>query len=225
VDQAFLGVCKFETAVGNKLSTGRPCEPDLKTVQLRKTLIAEEHKEVQDALTVVEEAIVNGELVTPEMLVEVADGCADLRFVCNGTDVAFGVDGPAVDKEVGRANLSKFDGQHWYDETGKLRKSPNFVPPDVLGVLIAQKPLNETYGPAMKPKHTKDKSVTLTFTGEDAHAIELAAAYLRRDVSRFADWLDAQIIAEIARLKVDAYEASEDDEDFEPMFDDEGDFD
>jgi predicted HAD superfamily Cof-like phosphohydrolase len=145
LSQEFRDVVAFEEACGIELSSGRPSAPDLKTIQLRKRLIKEEYDELTDALTRVEQAVATGCPVTDEMLADVADGSADLQWVCKGTDIACGIDGPAVWREVARANHSKFDDGHWFDEGGKLRKSKLWQPPDIAGVLASQRPLAETY--------------------------------------------------------------------------------
>ncbi|MDR3582641.1 MAG: hypothetical protein P4L67_05185 [Candidatus Pacebacteria bacterium] len=146
MESAFRQVCRFEEAFGHELSSKPPAAPSRDTIRLRRKLILEEARETLAALRVVQKAVEAGDSVTGEMLAEVADGSADLQFVCKGTDVAFGVDGPAVMNEVCRANLSKFGPGHYYDETGKLRKPPGFKPPDILGVIMNQKPLAELYG-------------------------------------------------------------------------------
>lgn len=141
----FRQVVAFEKACGNELSNKPPEAPGVDVIRLRRKLILEEARETLTALRVVQKAVESGDAVTGKMLAEVADGSADLQFVCKGTDIAFGVDGPAVMNEVCRANLSKFAPGHYYDETGKLRKPPGFKPPDVVGLIQNQRSLAEIY--------------------------------------------------------------------------------
>lgn len=66
-------------------------------------------------------------------LVEVADALADMEFVTRGTSLAFGIDPDAVADEVARSNMSKTPFEVL--PGGKVRKGPNFSPPDIAGVL------------------------------------------------------------------------------------------
>lgn len=55
----------------------------------------------------------------PPNLVKIADGCADLRVVVVGTEIACGIDGEAAFREVMRSNMSKY---YWTpDELQKAR--------------------------------------------------------------------------------------------------------
>lgn len=69
-------------------------------------------------------------------LPEVADSIADLKYVLEGTNLSFGIDGGDVWDEVHRANMRKLDGPR--DEHGKIQKPPGWTPPDIEGVLRKQ---------------------------------------------------------------------------------------
>jgi predicted HAD superfamily Cof-like phosphohydrolase len=72
----------------------------------------------------------------PGNLVEIVDANSDCRVTCTGTDLAFGVDGDAIDVLVMRANLAKVGGGR--DKHGKFMKPPGWQPPDIEGELIRQ---------------------------------------------------------------------------------------
>lgn len=92
-------------------------------------------------------------------LVEIADGCADLKYVTYGTELACGIDGATVFDEVHASNMTKFlDAPHEHGK--KVQKGPSFRPPDIEGVLEAQanreiywgetNPGDENYIPTLK---------------------------------------------------------------------------
>jgi predicted HAD superfamily Cof-like phosphohydrolase len=68
-------------------------------------------------------------------LVEYADANADIRFISYGNDIAAGIYSPAVDQEVARSNDTK---DLPLEQEGKVRKGPNYSPPDIEGVLRKQ---------------------------------------------------------------------------------------
>ncbi len=78
-------------------------------------------------------------------LVELADGLADLAFVCDGTACAAGIDLEPVHAEVARSNMSKFvkdeEGNLVVirDSNGKIQKPPTYSPPDIASIIEAQK--------------------------------------------------------------------------------------
>ncbi len=67
---------------------------------------------------------------------EFADAMADLDYVVEGTRLEFGIDGGPIAAEVHRANMAKVGGPIRAD--GKRLKPPNWVSPDIAGVLVAQ---------------------------------------------------------------------------------------
>lgn len=138
--EAFLQVAEFEKACGHELSKEGPRQPESRTRELRYKLIEEEAGETLRAL----DLIFDGSPVAD--LAELADGLADLIWVCVGTAIHFGIDLPAVFEEVRKTNMSKFGPGSYVREDGKRMKPPGFVPPDIEGVLKGQRPLAETYG-------------------------------------------------------------------------------
>ena len=119
--------------------------PDRATCRLRAKLILEEAFETVTALGIRLEH--NGKNLAFDQidfvdggevdLEGVVDGCADISVVTIGTLVAFGVEDVPVLEEVDRANLRKFGPGSYAREDGKWMKPPDWVPPDVLGVLQA----------------------------------------------------------------------------------------
>jgi predicted HAD superfamily Cof-like phosphohydrolase len=70
----------------------------------------------------------------PDM-VEIIDGCCDLKVVTTGTLSAFGLPDEPFQTEVDRNNLAKFGpGGHRRDD-GKWVKPPGHKPPDIAGIL------------------------------------------------------------------------------------------
>ena len=92
--------------------------PDEATRRLRAKLILEEALETIEALGF-ETRDTAGKLVSygeaslhdvfPPNLVEIADGCADLKVVTTGTLIAFGIKDGELQEAVDRANLQKFE--------------------------------------------------------------------------------------------------------------------
>ena len=69
-------------------------------------------------------------------LVEVADACADLKWVIEGLEYSLGIPQQAVWDEVARSNMSKLvDGKLIKREDGKVLKPDTFVPPDIKSIL------------------------------------------------------------------------------------------
>lgn len=130
---AFEDLIEFERACGHEPSESGPAVPEGRVQELRMRLHSEEFNELQRAMS-------DGDLVG------IADGLADLIYVCQGTAVRYGIDLPAAWREVHESNMRKFGPGSWRDETGKIRKPPGWQPPDVAGILASQRPLAETYG-------------------------------------------------------------------------------
>ena len=83
-------------------------------------LIMEEFSELHHAYT-------NGDLV------EIADACADLKWVIEGLEITLGIPAQDVWFEVGRSNLSKIsdNGKILKREDGKVLKPDTYSPPDI----------------------------------------------------------------------------------------------
>lgn len=88
---------------------------------LRVSLIAEEFKELRDALAL-------------ENVVGVADALADLLYVVVGSALQWGIPLEAVLAEVHRSNMTKTGDLKRSD--GKILKGPGYSSPDVAGVLL-----------------------------------------------------------------------------------------
>ena len=73
---------------------------------------------------------------TEEDIVEIADACADLKWVIEGLEHSLGIPQQAVWDEVARSNMSKLvDGKLIKREDGKVLKPDTFVPPDIKSIL------------------------------------------------------------------------------------------
>lgn len=124
---------KFGSAIGDK---DVPIEKDV--FDLRKTLIEEEHAELQDALN-----SGNQEYIAKE--------AADLIYVILGTMVAYGIDLNPVWDEVHFSNMQKVGGANRAD--GKVLKPAGWKAPNIRAILDSQpkypkgvgKPQNMTF--------------------------------------------------------------------------------
>lgn len=124
----FEMVREFHEAFGHPVRSV-PSVPDRKRKRLRRKLIREEYRELMRALR-------KGDLIGA------ADGAADLEVVICGTMLEYGIDLDAVFAEVHRSNMRKLgeDGKPIYRASdNKIRKPPNWQPPDIAGVLARQR--------------------------------------------------------------------------------------
>jgi predicted HAD superfamily Cof-like phosphohydrolase len=72
-------------------------------------------------------------------LSQIADGCADLNYVVNGTAVTCGIDLEPIFAEIHRSNMSKlWGGIVKKNEFGKVIKSPDYSPANLQPILAAQ---------------------------------------------------------------------------------------
>jgi predicted HAD superfamily Cof-like phosphohydrolase len=87
-------------------------------------LIEEEYKELQFAFG-------NRDIV------EIADACADLKWVIEGLEHTLKIPQQAVWDEVARSNLSKIseNGKVLKREDGKVLKPEGWTPPDIRSIL------------------------------------------------------------------------------------------
>lgn len=116
--------------------------PTVSTTQrrhLRWSLVAEEAKELKDALGVNTDDPTGAYDTEPD-LVEIADALADLVYVAYGAALEFGIDLDAVLAEVHRSNMTKLDkdGRVLRRNDGKVLKSELFEQPRIREVLRAQ---------------------------------------------------------------------------------------
>lgn len=136
-------VTAFHHMIGQP-TLGTPQVPPDDRARMRAALVAEEtfellaaifpragwarlHAEVRDKIDQ-EEVDVN--------LPELADACADLDYVVDGTRLECGIDGAPIAAEVHRTNMAKADGP--VDGNGKKRKPPGWTPPDIARLLREQ---------------------------------------------------------------------------------------
>ena len=87
-------------------------------------LIVEEFWELKDAFT-------------KKDLVEIADACADLKWVIEGLEHSLNIPQQEVWDEVSRSNLSKIssNGKVVKREDGKVLKPDTYSPPDIKTIL------------------------------------------------------------------------------------------
>lgn len=86
------------------------------------------------ARLIVEEAGEFLKAATHKDVVEMVDALCDILYVTFGTADVMGVDLEPLFNEVQRSNMTK-EGK---DESGKIRKGPNYSPPDLRSLLIKQ---------------------------------------------------------------------------------------
>lgn len=129
----------------------KPTVPDMRTRILRAKLILEEAIETVTALgvDVVFHAPENSKLNQlhglsfydngkPDLL-EIADGCYDLRVVTTGTLSACGLDDEEGQLEVDNNNLMKFDNpKAYWREDGKFIKAPDHPKPNLKSIIENQ---------------------------------------------------------------------------------------
>ena len=70
-------------------------------------------------------------------MVEIADGCADLKWVIEGLEHSLNLPQQEVWDEVARSNLSKIseDGKVKKRKDGKVLKPEGWTPPDIKTIL------------------------------------------------------------------------------------------
>jgi predicted HAD superfamily Cof-like phosphohydrolase len=139
-------------AVAEFMSKGRqatplfPTIPSLEIRKLRAKLILEEAIETANALGFsvwIEHDALGchsvmrlSESFNPSLM-EIADGCSDIRVVTVGTELACGINGKPVFEEVMRSNMTKdFSGMTRGD--GKIMKGEAYEPPNIEKVLHEQ---------------------------------------------------------------------------------------
>lgn len=110
---------------------GFPTPPDADTTRLRLRLIREEYEEVRSDF----EALLKAERLPEQLdaMRRLLKELADLRYVVEGTAVAFGLDIEGAFLETHRSNMSKLgeDGKPVKREDGKVLKGPNYTPADM----------------------------------------------------------------------------------------------
>lgn len=104
---------------------------DVKLLELRKVLIAEEVKELFAEIDkAVAELQASGQ-VCRETRLNMMKEIADVQYVLSGTSVTFGLPANEVFARVHESNMSKLgpDGRPLLRDDGKILKGPNYHPP------------------------------------------------------------------------------------------------
>lgn len=104
-----------------------PAWPPYNTMRLRGKLFKEELEEFLKALDAAD-------------FVGIVDGSLDLVYVIVGGLYAMGVDPRPIWEEIQRTNMAKEGGGLRGD--GKVMKPEGWTPPDIVGLLAKQKPMN-----------------------------------------------------------------------------------
>jgi len=109
----------FMKTFGQEVKTSSSLSTD-KINNLRLSLIAEEFKELEDAIKMKD-------------ILEVADALTDILYVTYGAGHAFGINLDKCFDEVQKSNMSKLDsnGKPIFNEFGKVMKGPNYFKPDL----------------------------------------------------------------------------------------------
>jgi len=128
-----------------------PLVPDIEIRELRARLILEEALETIEALGFSINHVPNqpedGKIAFENMkligdlepnLVEIADGCADVKVVTTGTLSACGIDDLELQDLVDDNNLAKFGPGSYRRNDGKWMKPPDHRPPDISSLLSKQ---------------------------------------------------------------------------------------
>lgn len=133
-------VREFHAAFGIPIKDA-PTIPYIDRVRLRRRLIQEEYAEVMQEFNRIETRLAGGLYVDAHRvykdIARLGKELADLRVVCEGTELEFGIPGDAVYAEVHRSNMSKLgeDGKPVRRHDGKVLKGPNYEEANVLLVL------------------------------------------------------------------------------------------
>ncbi len=126
----------FHEAFGQDINA----EPTVELLQLRRTLIEEEVKELFADMDSAIEHLKRGEEIPPTLLVNMLKELADVQVVTSGASVALKPLQRLAEafERVYKSNMSKLDdqGKPLFREDGKVLKGPNYAPPD-LSDLIA----------------------------------------------------------------------------------------
>lgn len=115
----------FHRKYGQPAPLGPPLLPDVELVRLRMRLIREEYEETRVELEQLlkvrdpDEAVLLFRLLLKEL--------CDLRYVVEGTAVAFGLPFEAAYREVHRSNMTKIPGP----PGGKAVKGPDYEAADI----------------------------------------------------------------------------------------------
>jgi predicted HAD superfamily Cof-like phosphohydrolase len=124
-------VGEFHRASGSE-DPARPSVPSEAVLELRQSLVSEEHAEVAEAFARLEA----GEMGERD-LAHLVHELADLLYVTYGSLIACGVEPDGVFRELHRANMHKISGPR--REDGKQMKPPGWEPADMLAEISRQR--------------------------------------------------------------------------------------
>lgn len=114
---------EFHSAGGLPLPDAPTAHPVLGTQTGRAAIVAEELRELADAIEA-------GDII------EIADACADVVYGVVGTAVTYGIPFDRVFREVHRSNMTKVrPGPPLLNGDGKILKGPHYEPPCIEAVL------------------------------------------------------------------------------------------
>lgn len=147
----------FHEAFGHPIR--KPIDEDtVKLLMLRRKLLLEEFKEVDEAIDFCHVDIMNNGAATEESIMHLLKELTDLQYVLSGFAVTFGLDLQTSFERVHTSNMSKFhtcptcgggggDGNMTcgvckgagqvvvYREDGKVLKGPDYKEPDLTGLV------------------------------------------------------------------------------------------
>lgn len=137
LDEAQYDVALFMKEVKGLVLPTTPTVPSHKIMALCGDLIREEADEFHYAQALLDyQRDRHPSKVGVDDLVRVADGLADLIYVCLYTANAYGIDMEPVWNEVQRTNMAKKGGP--MSPTGKQLKPTGWEPPNIKAILEAQ---------------------------------------------------------------------------------------
>lgn len=113
---------EFHSGAGLPLPDEPTARPELGSQTGRAKILAEEVKELGDAIDA-------GDIT------EIADACADVVYAVVGTAVTYGLPFDAVLAEVHRSNMTKLIPPVQVNDDGKIVKGPGYESPDIARVL------------------------------------------------------------------------------------------
>lgn len=120
---------EFHHAFGHPVRDGDM--EDIHLLSLRRELIREEARELDEAIQRCHPYILCGEEIPLEVKADLLKEMADLLYVLRGMAVVFALPLDEGFNRVHASNMSKLgtDGKPVYREDGKIMKGPNYAPP------------------------------------------------------------------------------------------------
>lgn len=118
-----------------------PTIPDIRRVELRRRLIQEEFREVDEEFERIVGRLSAGTYSHARQvyvdIARLAKELSDLRYVVEGSELEFGIPTERVYAEVHRSNMSKLgpDGKPVRRHDGKVLKGPDYTEADVLSIV------------------------------------------------------------------------------------------